>query len=134
MNIDEAVKHLLKGNKITRKSWHNFNYLKEESNHVLNYQQIFTKFKYDGDILLNNDWIVKNQDDWVVENQNEPRKFHVLFPLLVAGMKLSRESWSEETYIFYDKASKEIIFSEIVVHDYVPSIDSFSANDWEVVE
>jgi len=113
---------LLKGgSKITREPWKDGIYFKLEKGQVNSYQPKLSNYLYDEDIMIS--------EGWLVEGIEKPMSFCNLIPYLQEGLKAKQEKWNE-TYIFYDHATKGILIQTMSDFPFIPDFLSFVAQDW----
>lgn len=125
MKFNEAMKAMVSGSKVTRKSWLGNIYFILDGFKVKSFQPSKTVFNYDENIMLS--------DGWLIEGIEGSFHFYDIIDHLKQGNKARLQDWSNESYIIYDSSEKYIIYSTMSEFPHTPDFDSFNAQDWMVL-
>lgn len=136
MDFAEATRALKYGSSIRRKSWPPFFHLKiiehkddkgDTFKVITGYRQEAIPFIYDSGIIISDDWIVVDVDDNLID-------FPAAIEKLRQRYKVRLKSWPKNTYLELSENSKNLVMRRMCEHDYVPTFECFSADNWEIME
>ena len=124
MKFCEAMDELKKGLKVTRQAWIGTNYFLIDEIIVKAYQNQFSYYAYDEDIMIS--------DGWLIDNDVNEYNFCDIIPFLKNGSKAKMKRW-ENTFIYYDNTDKCLVKSSIQESTFIPVFSDFESQDWIVL-
>ena len=68
--------------------------------------------------------------EWIINDKKYD--FPDLIPMLLDGNKAKLPSW-EDSYIYYDSQSKDIIYHSYQEFSFAPGLSWFLAKDWMIL-
>lgn len=125
MNFKEAMERATNGSKISRNLWKNDFYFQYVNDEIKAFSYLVSNYIYTESIM--------SSDGWILDNDEKYRKFHEIIIPLMNGNKARLPHW-ENSFIFYDRASGNLLIKTIGESNFSPDFASFSAEDWVVIE
>ena len=123
MNFNDATIQLKAGNKITRNDWKGI-YLMIKDNQLKSFMPLISKYQYDNNIIIS--------DNWRVNNEPHDFNFSDIIPFLLKGKKAYRKDW-DDTFIYFEPIMKELVVSYIDESTFVPQFECFYKQDWVIL-
>ncbi len=125
MKFCEAMDELRNGKKVTRNPWRQGVYFLMQGDDVKSYQPKISPYIYNEDIMVS--------DGWYVEGLDQEMKFCNIIPYLQQGAMARMDSW-KEAWIYYDGSSKGLVVHSMDEFPFIPDFESFTAQDWIIIE
>jgi len=131
MKLREAIESLKQGKKVRRRAWESNLFLQikldaENNLRVMCLRLDSVPFSYDLDIILCDDWMIKDGD-------NSHLSFDEALIALQNRKKVKLSSWIND-YLEMDIFSKEVIMKTLREYNFVPLFSCFQSEDWEVID
>lgn len=121
MKFCEAMERLENGGKVTRSPWKDGVYFKVVDGDVKSFQSTLSAYSYNEDIMIS--------AGWLVDTLPEAMKFCEIIPYLINGKTARQHNW-EDSYIYFDLATKAINRRSMEIFPFIPHFESFVAQDW----
>jgi len=125
MKFNEAMDKLKAGAKVTRTPWRDGVYFLMQGNDVKSFQPKLAHYVYNEHIMVS--------DGWLVDGVNEELSFCDIIPHLQKGSKARMKDW-KDTFIFIEPSLHELAIQSMEVFPFPVNFESFTAEDWVIIE